>query len=229
MLENPITTEIVFIADPAVLAIPVYENDDPMINVLDQHELIYGPSPEIPNNTDYTKMRKTVYEKLLLAQNMLPAGLRFCLYECYRSLTLQQQLFDHRWQQVLEANPNMTHEQLFHETTRLVSPIINLDGSRNVPPHATGGAIDVYLIDQHGIAIDMGIHPKDWLDDLDGHISLTDSMAISHEAKAHRKIMSEVLSVVGFANYPNEYWHWSYGDRYWAFQQNHPNAIYDVM
>ena len=29
--------------------------------------------------------------------------------------------------------------------------------------------------------------------------------------------MSRALSTAGFVNYPTEYWHWSYGDRYWAF------------
>lgn len=55
--------------------------------------LAYGPSPEVPNNTDYTKLRKTVYEKLTQAQKLLPAALHFCLYEGYRSLNLQKNTF----------------------------------------------------------------------------------------------------------------------------------------
>jgi hypothetical protein len=27
-------------------------------------------------------------------------------------------------------------------------------------------------------------------------------------------------------NYPTEWWHYSYGDRYWAYHQNQPHAIY---
>ena len=38
--------------------------------------------------------------------------------------------------------------------------------------------------------------------------------------------MSEALSSVGFINYPTEYWHWSYGDRYWAHQAGQVSAIY---
>ena len=72
----------------------------------------------------------------------------------------------------------------------------------------------------------MGIHPKDWMQDKDGSVSATASKKISHEAQRYRKIMSQALTAVGFANYPTEYWHWSYGDRYWAHMTGQTAAIY---
>ncbi|WP_131793841.1 M15 family metallopeptidase [Fluoribacter gormanii] len=227
MSDNTIQDSILLIADPKIVAIPVIENHDPMIDLVNHPEIIYGPSPEIPNNTDYTKMRKTVYEKLNQAQSLLPKGLRFCLYESYRSLALQKFLFDTRYGKVKNKHPEWSSEQIFTETTRLVSPVINLDGSPNIPPHSTGAAIDVYLINDQGEAIDMGIHPKDWMEDLDGSLSLTASEIITDEAKQNRKIMCHVLETVGFVNYRNEYWHWSYGDRYWAYYKQQPYACYD--
>lgn len=65
------------IADPRILVIPVIENHDPMVDIINHPEISYGPSPEVPNNTDYTKMRSTVFEKLKKAQSLLPQGLRF--------------------------------------------------------------------------------------------------------------------------------------------------------
>ena len=41
--------------------------------------------------------------------------------------------------------------------------------------------------------------------------------------------MSHALVNVGFVNYPTEYWHWSYGDKYWAFIKKQPFAIYDSI
>ncbi|WP_225316576.1 M15 family metallopeptidase [Legionella longbeachae] len=218
--------KFLLIADPKIVAIPIIDNHEKMIDLKGQHEIAFGPSPEIPNNTDYTKLRKTVYEKLKQAQKLLPKGLRFCLYEGYRSLQLQEMLFDARYAKVKQQHPAWSQAQLFHETTKLVSPVINLDSSKNVPPHSTGGAIDVYLINGNGEEVDMGIHPKDWMADLNGTLSLTNSDVISKEAKHYRHIMSEVLSRVGFVNYPTEYWHWSYGDRYWAYYSHKPHAIY---
>lgn len=216
---------IILIADPRILAVNIVENKEAMVELKNQSTIAYGPSPEIPNNTDYTQMRKTVYDKLVQAQDLLPKGLRFCLYEAYRSLQLQKMLFDNRFDLVKNQYPHWTQDQVFNDTIKLISPVINQDGSKNIPPHSTGAAVDVYLIDDNGNALEMGIHPKDWMED-DGSLSQTDAKCISQEAQKNRKIMSDVLHKVGFVNYPTEYWHWSYGDRYWAYHMNEPHAIY---
>lgn len=218
--------EATLIASPKVLIIPIVENHDPIVDLKNQSVIAYGPSPEIPNNTDYTKIRKTVYEKLEKAQAALPKGLHFCLYEGYRSLALQKMLFEHRFQKVQALHSEWTSDQIFDETMKLVSPVTNKNGSPNIPPHSTGGAIDVYLMDDDHHFVDMGIHPKDWMEDIDGAISETHSQKISPEAQKYRQIMSKVLEDVGFINYSTEYWHWSYGDRYWAYKSHEPAAIY---
>jgi zinc D-Ala-D-Ala dipeptidase len=220
---------IVLIADPKVLAVPIHENNERLIDLSTQKDIVYGPPPLIPNNTSYTKIRKTIYAKLKQAQAMLPDGLRFCLYEGYRSLDLQQKIFLERYNSLHKTSSKMTHEQLFIESTKFVSPVINLDGSKNIPPHSTGAAIDVYLIDKEGKVVDMGIHLDDTYNDLQGIFCKTDSQAISEKAKAYRKMMGNVLQAVGFVNYPTEYWHWSYGDRYWAYQTHHKFAIYGKL
>ncbi len=217
---------ITLIADPEVLKIAVVENHEPFINLINTKDIIYGPSPEVPDNTNYTYMRQTVYEKLKQAQTQLPPGLHFCLYEAYRSLELQKQIFEELYGHIQTRNPDYTADELFTETIHLASPVINRDGSVNIPPHSTGAAIDVYLLDDAGNAVDMGIHPKDWMQDKGGILSLTASKAISAAAQNHRKIMSKVLANAGFVNYPTEYWHWSYGDKYWAYMENKAHAIY---
>ena len=220
-------SDMVLIADPRVLAIAIVDNNEQLIDLRDQDVIAFGSSPEIPDNTDYTKMRTIVYEKLCSAQTLLPQGYKLCVYECYRSLSLQQMLFDKKYDQLRIVYPDMPHNELFIETTKFVSPVINLDGSKNVPPHSTGSAVDVYLVDEQGQLVDMGINVADsiWLDE-DGSQCRTDSDKISPEAKRHRKIMGEALTAVGFINYPFEYWHWSYGDRYWAFHKHEAHAPY---
>lgn len=219
-------SNITLISDPKVLAIPVKDSNEPWVNLTMQDKIAYGPSPEIPDNKDYTYMRKTVYDKLKLAQSKLPKGLRFCLYEGYRSLTLQKMIFEKQHTNVKNRHPDWSSEHIFLETTKLVSPVLNPDQSPNIPPHSTGAAIDVYLIDDHDQAVDMGIHPKEWMNDADGVLSLTTSKQISPDAQKNRQIMIDALKAVGFVNYPTEYWHWSYGDRYWAYVKHKPHALY---
>ena len=231
MIPNVYATlpNVVLIADPQVLAIPIHENHEPLFDLRLQKDLVFGPSPEIPNNKNYTFLRKTVYEKLKEAQTHLPKGLQFCIYEGYRSLSLQKMLFEKQYERVKRNHPDWSATQIFLETTKLVSPIINLDKSINIPPHSTGGAVDVYLIDEMGLVVDMGMHPKDGLEDNSGLIALTDSKAISAVARHYRQIMSQALRTVGFVNYPTEYWHWSYGDRYWAYMTHKPAALYGTV
>ena len=216
------------IVDPQVLNIPIGDTHEPLVDLKHQTTIAYGPSPEIPNNQDYTKMRQGVYDRLVRAQESLPPGYKLCLYEGYRSLALQQHLFQKRSHMIERTHPRWTPEAIFHETVKLVSPVTNLDGSRNLPPHATGGAVDIYLIDIEGQAVDMGIHPRDWIHDHDGSLSTMASHKISKQAQEHRLVLSDALSKAGFVNYPNEYWHWSYGDRYWAFHEGKSEAIYGM-
>jgi D-alanyl-D-alanine dipeptidase len=226
MLQGCAQQNIILLSDSEVIAIPIVENHEPFVDLKNQTIIAYGPSPEIPNNTDYTKMRKTVYDKLVQAQTLLPKGLKLCVYEGYRSLELQRMLFNNRFTKVQALHPSWLQDQIFEETCKLVSPVINKDGSQNIPPHSTGAALDVYLIDEMGQPMDMGIQVKDWMEDADGSLSQTDSHCISAEAQQHRNIMGHALSTVGFINYPTEYWHWSYGDRYWAHRTEHQQAIY---
>ena len=218
--------QMTLIADPSVTSIPVIENHEKFYDLKKQKIIFLGPSPEIPNNQNYTFLRITVYQKLVEASHSLPHGIHFCLYEGLRSLSLQNQLFEAQYLRVKKQHPSWSPQQLFKETTRLVSPVINLDGSDNIPPHSTGGAFDIYLVDEKGHPLDMGIHPKDWIKDKDGKLSQTHSPWISKKAKKNRAIMIKALEKVGFINYPTEYWHWSYGDKYWAYVLNKPNAIY---
>ena len=223
------TSEIVLIVDPRVLALPVGHSDERLVDFKQQSILAYGPSPEIPNNQDYTYVRQTVYDKLVAANRHLPNGYHFCLYEGYRSLALQKLIFDKQFLTVQQRHPDWSQHQVFQETIKLVSPVMNLDGSANMPPHAMGSAIDVYLLDDEGQVVDMGIHPKDWMTDVGGVLSMTHSTAISKDAQAHRRLMSEALATEGFVNYPTEYWHWSYGDRYWAYVKGEAQTIYDAV
>ncbi len=39
-------------------------------------------------------------------------------------------------------------------------------------------------------------------------------------------VSDAVLGAAGLVNYPTEWWHWSYGDRYWAMATGAPGAIY---
>lgn len=214
------------IASPEILEIPIFDNGEPLIDIKVDKRIAYGPIPETPlTKDDYTLVRETVYKKLLMAQDNLPKGLALRLYEGYRSITVQQQLFEHEKKRVMSKHSELTGQALFNKITEVVSPVINFDGSKNIPPHNTGAAVDVELVDSHGNAIDMGMDAKDW-QQVSHKLCLTDSPLINEQQRQNRKVLCDIMTAQGFVNYPTEWWHFSYGDRYWAYHHNKAYAIY---
>ena len=116
-------------------------------------------------------------------------------------------------------HPEWDETQLQLEVTHYVAP------PTGVPPHSTGGAFDLTLVDAEGKALDMGTA----IDDISGgeeNRNYTEANSISDQAKQNRRILINVLTEVGFVNYPTEWWHWSYGDKYWAFNTDAEYALY---
>jgi zinc D-Ala-D-Ala dipeptidase len=97
-----------------------------------------------------------------------------------------------------------------------------------VAPHTTGGAVDLTLMDKNGEPIEMGteVNASPLKSD---YATYTAAKNISKWAKKNRALLSEVMIEAGFVNYPTEWWHWSYGDKYWALQSGAPAAHYDSI
>ncbi|WP_338682009.1 M15 family metallopeptidase [Streptomyces acidiscabies] len=53
-----------------------------------------------------------------------------------------------------------------------------------------------------------------------------DLTLVTPAARENRRVLGEALSTAGLVNYPTEWWHWSYGDRYWALVTGAPTALY---
>jgi len=108
-------------------------------------------------------------------------------------------------------------ERLKEEVSKFVAPLYI------TPPHSTGGAVDLSIIDPDGKKLDMGT--KMGVDyGLDK--TRTDSTVISRAARKNRQILIRVMTAAGFVNYPTEWWHWSYGDQYWAAALKKKYSVY---
>jgi D-alanyl-D-alanine dipeptidase len=49
---------------------------------------------------------------------------------------------------------------------------------------------------------------------------------VGRRARANRELLARALRGAGLVNYPTEWWHWSYGDRYWALVTGAPAALF---
>ena len=66
---------------------------------------------------------------------------------------------------------------------------------------------------------------KDWMS-VDPDLCETYSTKVSDEAMSNRVLLLEIMSGFDFVNYPREWWHFSFGDRLWAYLSKKPCALY---
>ena len=213
-------------SSPGIQAIPVDESHEPLVDITESSGLGVGPPPECPETEpDYCWVRQGVRDRLIQAQALLPDGIYLRLYEGYRSPAVQQMLFANHLAQVKQDQPDLGEQQAYLEATQLVSAPTRPDGTDNIPPHSTGAAVDVELVDEGGTVLDFGMEIADW-----GRVPLAlcerDCAGLSERAQHNRQHLLDVMQHVGFVNYPQEWWHFSYGDQFWAYTAGQPSAIY---
>jgi zinc D-Ala-D-Ala dipeptidase len=215
--------EIILIGDPRIKQIEVIESEDPFVDFLIQFpELIFDNERlHVQKKSQSISWgRKMVGEKLVKAQSKLPGDLRFLIKECYRPLWIQREFFEGYSEYLRKKFPNWDEARVYNECSKLNAPV-------EVAPHSTGGAIDLTLIDANGDWLEMGTEFN--ADPMDTeYATFTNAKNISKIAIENRKILSTVMQDVGFVNYPTEWWHWSYGDKYWAYS-NKTNAIFSSL
>src|SRR5207302_3894957 len=95
-------------------------------------------------------VRRSVAQMLAVAQRRLPPGIRLELLEGYRPLRIQRRLFAAAYRHLRARHPRWTPAQLREAANVLVA-----DPTGAPPPHSTGGAIDVVLVDAEGQRLDM--------------------------------------------------------------------------
>lgn len=81
------------------------------------------------------------------------------------------------------------------------------------------------MTSSEGKEIDMGTRFN--ADPEESNFSNYTDAPVSEDIKQRRQILKNAMESVGFVNYPTEWWHWSYGDRYWAFIKGKPFALYN--
>jgi D-alanyl-D-alanine dipeptidase len=119
--------------------------------------------------------------------------------------------------EVEAAHPYARPDEQRRLTSRFVSPI-------EVAPHVAGAAVDVTLVDRLGRPVDLGT-PIDATPEESRGACFMDA-AVGLEAREERRLLTLAMTGAGFVNYPTEWWHWSHGDRYWAWSVRAGAAVY---
>ena len=159
-------------------------------------------------------VRETVAKMLDNAQKLLPNGYSLKILCGYRSVSEQQKNWDNGIKKLKQKYPDLPIKDIENKNRKM-----NADPRHGFGPHQTGGAIDITLT-YKSKTVDMG---GEYMSDIN---SKTYSKNLTCIQKTNRKILIKTLKTVGFQNYPNEWWHWSFGDRAYAAYKNKKCAIY---
>ena len=156
----------------------------------------------------------------MAADRALPRGIRLLIIETYRPPRLQLEIFDSYRSELLRTMPGLTRAEADRLASRYVSPL-------DVAPRVGGAAVDLTLVDADGNELDLGC-PEAATPEESSGACYTAAPGLSPRARENRAMFGEALTSAGMVNYPTEWWHWSYGDRYWAFGTGAAHAVHDA-
>lgn len=205
---------VVLMGDPAVARLPVEECGEPLVDAGDLFVMSDLKKDDEPHRS---RLRAGVVERLQAAQTHLPDGYRLCWVEGLRTPDLQASYFTTYRDQLVASEPRLSQQESYLKASRYVSP-------PEIAPHVSGAAIDLTLCDPGGTELDLGSRINASPEDSDGACYF--DALVNAEARRHRSILRDALVEVGMVNYPTEWWHWSYGDRYWALMTGRAAALY---
>jgi D-alanyl-D-alanine dipeptidase len=173
--------------------------------------------------------RQSVVERLAKVNARLKSfGLELYVFDAWRPRAVQAYFHD-EWvpAELQKRDPSLTGDTLAREVSRYWSaPTTN----ENAPaPHSTGSALDLTLRWIGGEQLWMGslfddASPIAHRDRMETHAN---AMCFSdEEARANRRLLHWVMAEQGFVGYSEEWWHFSYGDQYWAGASGAAAALY---
>lgn len=211
------------------MKIPIHENGE-KLETLNPTEFFcessyfkagHVSSPEI-------KLRTGVVARLRKAQNYLQkiGNFKLKIFDGYRSVALQEEMYNKTYKKFKTENPGLPEKEL-KELTHKFWAFPNKN-PLSPPPHNTGGAVDLTIVDEKNAELPMGTE----FDDLTEKAS-TDYFSIkgqneknAHTYNSNRKILKEAMESAGFKNYPEEWWHFNYGNQEWVENGGGAKAIY---
>lgn len=207
--------------------VPIIENNEKMVllNTFAPEFISVNPQYFI-QGIQYAKqdqhVRETVANKLLDAAKKLPKGYKFLVWDAWRPIEVQKALFENYYK-VIKDLYGYPHEKVNLETQKYVSfPSVD---NKKPSPHFTGWAIDLTIIDENSVPLNMGTDfdlfereaHTDFFENSDNITS--NNLSIFDLVRFNRRMFYYTMINSDFTNYPNEWWHFDYGNQFWAVQK----------
>lgn len=208
--------------------------DNQLVSILDYFsgEIKVEPAyfmRALPGTENDCKICLLTAEKLRVALKNLPQGLTFKVFDGYRTVKVQQALYDDYYRTLKDNHPQWSEEILEEEAQKFVS---KPSFDENVPfVHNTGGAIDLTLYDKRNTReLNLGTFFDDfsskantcYFEDIVGGVEI-------EEIRNNRRLLYWSMVNAGFTNLPTEWWHYDYGDKFWSYYTGNPAIFKGII
>ncbi|MEB3295214.1 MAG: M15 family metallopeptidase [Synechococcales bacterium] len=220
--------------------IAIAECQDPLVPIPKDWFAWVDPHPYAKLGAPYGDkspffVRQGVLDRLWQAQQelqRLQPGWRLQIFDAYRPVEVQQFMVDYSFQTVLQDRGWTEQSLTVEQQTLAMEQVYQFWAKPNFdpttpPPHSTGAAIDLTLVNEKGQAIDMGgaideLSPRSYPNH---YIGLADPVAEIYDR--HRQLLHYVMQTAGFQRHYHEWWHFSWGDQLWAWltQRDNPESL----
>lgn len=211
----------VLIGEEAVARIPLVEIDEAMVDLATIPRIAIDPRLADPVG-HHRMVRAGVAKRLGEAAASLPGELELLVIEGYRPLETQRRIFEAHLAELRPIYSQVSEAELSVLASRFVAP------PTGIPPHCSGAAVDLTLAFTDGPELDMGTRVNEGPEESHGRC-YSNATDIPANCRQNRAILFEALAGQGLVNYPPEWWHWSWGDRYWSLQKEAPAALYGLV
>lgn len=222
--------------------IPIKDCGEPLVAIDVDRFAIASPHPYAQLGAPYGTLSPyylrqgaiaRLWDAQLWLQKVAP-GWQIQIFDAYRPLEVQQFMVDYTFNQLLTKEGLMLENLCENKQLHLWGQVYQfwappcLDWE-TPPPHSTGAAVDVTLVDDLGRVANMGgeideISPKSYPD----YFATAQSLP---ECQYHqnRELLKQVMSKAGFRQHPNEWWHFCYGDQMWAWLELNDNPHQEAI
>ncbi len=223
--------------------VPISDCGEPLVAIPPDRFRLWNPPPYAALGATYGDrspfmVRSGVLARLQRAAAWLDQtkpGWQIAIFDAYRPVAVQQFMVDYTFGELarsagldpiaLAARPEDPQTQALRDRVAQFWALPSQNPA-TPPPHSTGAALDVTLVDETGAEVDMG-SPIDECSERsfpDYFSAATDpAQRACHD---RRQLLRQAMGQGEFAQHPNEWWHFSWGDQLWADRTGHPIAHY---
>lgn len=218
--------------------VPIVECNEPLVEISPifprQHPHAYQGLGATYGEISPYHVRQGVLDRLILAQECLQRShpdWQILIFDAYRPIAVQQFMVDYTFAEAVKAQGLTANELTSTQQQKIQQDVYQIwaipsHDPHTPPPHSTGSAVDITLVDATGQEVFMG-SPIDELSarsqpDYFREIAADPNRLPSERESAqladqHRQLLNTVMLQAGFLRHPGEWWHFCYGDQMWAW------------